>query len=103
MPQDAHVPRPTSHSPVRLSDPPPYTRNFERARHHTTAANPTICLGGNRAHTETTALGQLTKSQQDHAPAFESRQITARRFAGPWNLPDQPMGHGAWGVRVDAR
>jgi hypothetical protein len=37
------------------------------------------------------ALGQLKQSQQNRAPAFESRQITAKRFVGPRNLPDQLM------------
>jgi hypothetical protein len=37
-------------------------------------------------------LGQLKKTQQNRAPAFESRQITAKRFVGPRNLPDQLIG-----------
>jgi hypothetical protein len=49
-------------------------------------------LRGKRAHTETMVLGQLKKSQQNRATAFESRQITAKRFVGPWNLPDQLIG-----------
>jgi hypothetical protein len=56
------------------------------------AANPVMKLGGDRAHTETTALAQLKKSQQNRAPACESCQITAKRFVGPWNLSDQLMG-----------
>jgi hypothetical protein len=63
-----------------------------RRRHRTMAANPTIRPGGNRAHTQATVLGQLKKSQQNRAPAFESRQITARRFVGARNFPDQLMG-----------
>jgi hypothetical protein len=63
------------------------------------AANPIIRLGSKRAHTETTVLGQLKKSQQNCATAFESRQITAKRFVGPRNLSDQLM----WGVQVYAR
>jgi hypothetical protein len=54
--------------------------------------NPVIRLGGNRAHTETTVLGLLKKSQQNRAPAFEGRQITGKRFVGPQNLPDQLIG-----------
>jgi hypothetical protein len=53
-----------------------------RGRHRAIAANPTIRLRGNRAHTETTVLGQLKKSQQNRAPACESCHITAKRF-GP--------------------
>jgi hypothetical protein len=34
------------------------------------AANPTIQLGSNRAHTETIVLGLLKKSQQNRATAF---------------------------------
>jgi hypothetical protein len=56
------------------------------------ANNPVIRFGSNRAHTETTVLGLLKKSQQNRAPAFEGRQITAKRFVGPWNLPDQLIG-----------
>jgi hypothetical protein len=57
------------------------------------AVNPVISPGGKRAHTETMmVLGQLKKSQQGRAPAFESRQITAKRFVGPRNLPIQLMG-----------
>jgi hypothetical protein len=63
-----------------------------RRRHRTMAANPVIRPGGKRAHTETTVLGQLKKGQHNRAPAFESRQVTAKRFVGPWSLPDQPMG-----------
>jgi hypothetical protein len=77
----------------------PYTRDFERAwssplrgRHRTMAANPNPRLRGKRAHTETTVLGLLKKSQQNRAPAFESRQITAKRFVGPRNLPNQLIG-----------
>jgi hypothetical protein len=46
------------------------------------AANPVIKLGSKRAHTQATVLGQLKKSQQNRAPAFESRQITGKRFVG---------------------
>jgi hypothetical protein len=60
--------------------------------HRKMAANPVISLGGNRAHTETTVLGQLKKSQQNRAPAWGSCQITAKRFVGPQNLPDQLIG-----------
>jgi hypothetical protein len=56
------------------------------------AANSVISPGGNRAHTETTVLAQLKKSQQNRAPACESCQITAKRFVGPRNLPLQLMG-----------
>jgi hypothetical protein len=56
------------------------------------AANPVISFGGNRAHTQAMVLGLLKKSQQNRAPAFGSRQITAKRFVGPRNLPDQLMG-----------
>ena len=56
------------------------------------AANPVVRPGGKRAHTETTVLGQVKKSQQNRAPAFEGRQITAKRFVGPRNLPSQLMG-----------
>jgi hypothetical protein len=44
------------------------------------AANPVIKLGGNRAHTETTVLGQLKRNQQNRATAFGSCQITAKTF-----------------------
>jgi hypothetical protein len=66
-----------------------------RRRHRTMAANPVIWLGGNRAHTETTVLGARStkkKNQQNRAPAFESRQITAKRSVSPRNLPDQLIG-----------
>jgi hypothetical protein len=56
------------------------------------AANPAIRLRGNRAHTETTVLGQLKKTQQNRAPACESCHITAKRFVGPRNLPIQLIG-----------
>jgi hypothetical protein len=56
------------------------------------AANPIICLGSNRAHTETTVLGQLKKSQQNRATAWGSCQITGKRFVGPRNLPIQLIG-----------
>jgi hypothetical protein len=55
-------------------------------------ANPVIKFGGNRAHTETTVLAQLKKIQQNRAPAWRSCQITAKRFVGPRNLPNQLMG-----------
>jgi hypothetical protein len=57
-----------------------------RRRHRTMAANPTTRLCSKRAHTETTVLGQLKKSQQNRAPAFGSRQITAKRFVGARNF-----------------
>jgi hypothetical protein len=64
-----------------------------RGRHRTMAANPVIRFGSNRAHTETTVLGLLKKKPAEYrAPAFESCQITAKRFMGPRNLPDQLMG-----------
>jgi hypothetical protein len=63
-----------------------------RRRHRTMAANPIIRLGSKRAHTETTVLGQLKKSQQNRAPAWESCHITGKRFVGPRNLPDQLTG-----------
>jgi hypothetical protein len=56
------------------------------------AANPIIRPGGNRAHTQTAVLGQLKKSQRNRATAFESRQVTAKRFVGLRNFPDQLMG-----------
>jgi hypothetical protein len=58
------------------------------------AANPVIRLGSKLAHTQATVLGQLKPPQQNRAPAlaFESRQVTAKRFVGPRNLPDQLMG-----------
>jgi hypothetical protein len=56
------------------------------------AANPVIRLGGKRAHTEATVLGQLKKGQQNRATALISCQITARRLVGPRNLPDQLIG-----------
>jgi hypothetical protein len=56
------------------------------------AANPVIRLGSKRAHTQARVLGQLKKSQQNRATAPESRQITAKRFVGARNLPDQLMG-----------
>jgi hypothetical protein len=61
-------------------------------------ANQIIRLGSKRAHTETTVLDQVKKSQQNRAPAWESCQITSKRFVGPRNLPSQLMG----GVRVYA-
>jgi hypothetical protein len=66
-----------------------------RRRHRTMAANPIIHPGSKRAHTETTVLGQLKKNQQNRAPAWESCHITvltAKRFVGPRNLPDQLIG-----------
>jgi hypothetical protein len=56
------------------------------------AANPVIRPGSKRAHTQGMVLGLLNKSQQNRAPAWKSRQITANRFVGPRNLPDQLMG-----------
>jgi hypothetical protein len=57
------------------------------------AVNPAaIRFGSNRAHTETTVLDQVKKSQQNRAPAWGSCQITARRFVGPRNFLDQLMG-----------
>jgi hypothetical protein len=56
------------------------------------AANPVISPGGNRAHTQATALGLLKKTQQNRAPACGSCQITAKRIIGKRNLPDQQMG-----------
>jgi hypothetical protein len=44
------------------------------------AANPVISLRGNRAHTQTTVLDQLKKSQQNRATAFGSCQITGKCF-----------------------
>jgi hypothetical protein len=44
------------------------------------AANPIIWFGSNRAHTETTVLGQLKKNQHNRATAFGSCQITAKTF-----------------------
>jgi hypothetical protein len=41
-------------------------------RHRAMAANPVIKLRGNRAHTQTTVLDQLKKSQQNRATAFGS-------------------------------
>jgi hypothetical protein len=57
-------------------------------------ANPIIRLGGKRAHTETTVLDQVKKSQQNRAPAWGSCQITGKwgSFVGPRNLPSQLMG-----------
>jgi hypothetical protein len=56
------------------------------------AAKPIIRFGSNRAHTETTVLDQVKKSQQNRAPAWGSCQITGKRFVGPRNLPDQLIG-----------
>jgi hypothetical protein len=44
------------------------------------AVNPNPRLRGNRAHTQTTVLDQLKKSQQNRAIAFGSCQITAKLF-----------------------
>jgi hypothetical protein len=65
-----------------LPPPPPRTM----------AANPNPRLHGNRAHTETTVLGLLKKSQQNRAPAWGSCQITGTRIVAPRNLPDQIIG-----------
>jgi hypothetical protein len=46
------------------------------------AANPNPRLRGKRAHTQTTVLDQLKKSQQNRATAFGSCQITAIFFDG---------------------
>jgi hypothetical protein len=43
------------------------------------AANPTTRLRGNRAHTDTTVLGQLKQFQQNRATAFGSWQITGKK------------------------
>jgi hypothetical protein len=50
-----------------------------------------------RAHTETTVLGQLKKSQQNRAPACESRHITDHRetFCGPAEFAGSA--HGVFG------
>jgi hypothetical protein len=58
------------------------------------AANPDLRLRGKRAHTQATVLAQVKKKvkKQNRAPAWGSRQITAKRFVAPWNLPDQLMG-----------
>jgi hypothetical protein len=56
------------------------------------ATNPDPRLRGKRAHTETTVLDQVKKSQQNRAPAWRSCQIAAKRFVGPRSLPDQLMG-----------
>jgi hypothetical protein len=52
------------------------------------AANPTICLRGDRAHTGTTVLGLLKKSQHNRATAFGSCQITVIFFYGPAEFAD---------------
>jgi hypothetical protein len=54
--------------------------------------NPNPRLRSKRAHTETTLLDQVKKAKQNRAPVFESRQLTAKRFVGPRNLPDQLIG-----------
>jgi hypothetical protein len=41
-------------------------------RHRTMAANPVISLGGNRAHTQTTVLGQQTKKPAE--PRYSLRE-----------------------------
>jgi hypothetical protein len=51
-----------------------------RGRHRTMAANPTIRVGSNRAHTETTVLDQVKQKQQNRATAPGSCQITAKTF-----------------------
>jgi hypothetical protein len=56
------------------------------------AANLIIRPGSKHAHTETTVLGQLKKKPAALLPACESCQITAKRFVGPRNFPDQLMG-----------
>ena len=67
-----------------------------RRRHRTMAcmaANPIIRPRSKRAHTpQAMVLSQLKTSQQNRATAFESRQVTAKRFVGPQNLPDLLMG-----------
>jgi hypothetical protein len=68
-----------------------------RGRHRAMAANPELGLRGDRAHTQATVLGQLKKTQQNRATAPGSRQITAKRFMGPRNLPDARSVHGVFG------
>jgi hypothetical protein len=63
-----------------------------RRRHRTMAANPNPRLRGKPAHTQTTVLGLLKKSQQNRAPAWRSCHITGKRFVGARNLPDELMG-----------
>jgi hypothetical protein len=81
----------------------PCTRNLERTRRRgfhreggTAPWRPTRSFGWavirNRAHTQAMMLGLLNKSQQNRATALSSCQITAKRFVGPQNLPDQLMG-----------
>jgi hypothetical protein len=53
-----------------------------RGRHRAMAANPVIRFGSNRAHTETTVLDQVKKSQQNRATALGSCQITAKKNDG---------------------
>jgi hypothetical protein len=63
------------------------------------AANPVIRFGGKLAHTQTTVLGLLKKSQQNRAPAWRSCHITGKRFAlwarGIYRVSP-------WGVRIYA-
>jgi hypothetical protein len=59
-----------------------------RGRHRTMAANPIIWFGSKLAHTETTVLDQLKKSQQNRATAFGSCQITAKKNDGPAEFTD---------------
>jgi hypothetical protein len=54
------------------------------------AANPNPRLGGNRAHTETTAPDQVKKKQQNRAPAFCLGELPDHRetFCGPTEFTD---------------
>jgi hypothetical protein len=54
-----------------------------RGRHRTMTTNPIIRFGRKRAHTQTTVLGQLKKSQQNRASALSSCKIPAKNNDGP--------------------
>jgi hypothetical protein len=69
-----------NHERARLREFHPLESSSLRGRHRTMAVNPNPRLRGNRAHTQTTVLDQLKKSQQNRATAFGSCQITANFF-----------------------
>jgi hypothetical protein len=81
---------------ARLREFHPLELILARAAPHHMAANPTIRLRSNRAHTETTVLGQLKKKQQNRAPVPVRAARSLRNVL--WARGIRPIS--SWGVRV---
>jgi hypothetical protein len=60
------------------------------------AANPVIKLGGNRAHTETTVLGQLEKKTAEPRSCLEKLPDHCETFCGPAEFTGSA--HGVFGI-----